>query len=277
MSLSKRILNKRDAEATSEMSILREILEHKRGEVAVRKISVSLNALREQALARPAPPPFASALRAAPIGLIAEIKRCSPSAGIIREPFLPAKIAAAYKRAGAQAVSVLVDERYFGGGEHFFREVRVAVDLPLLYKEFVVDEWQVWHAASLGASAFLLIASALEESMLSRLMELAAEAHMEVLFEVHNADEMALARKLNACLIGINNRNLKTFEVSLDTTLRLTKNAPDGATVISESGIKTCDDVKRLKRAGIDGILVGQQLLEDGKDPESGIAELMGL
>lgn len=250
------------------MNILDEIVAHKREEIAERKKT------RPLASSPGAPPDFVAALRSAPIGVIAEVKRRSPSAGVIRDPFAPADIARAYEAAGAQAVSVLMDETYFGGGEAHFREVREAVRLPLLYKEFVVDPWQVRHAAALGASAVLLIAAVLSDEELANLRNLCRELHMAPLVEVHDREEMKRAAFAGADCIGINNRDLKTFEVHLDTSLRLREDAPRDAALISESGIKTAEDVRILRNAGFCGILVGQRLLEQA-DPGETLAELM--
>lgn len=256
-------------------NILKNILEDKCAEIEERKRQDAIESLQERAFALPAPPPFAKSLAAAPIGLIAEVKRRSPSAGLIRASFIPEDIAKSYQAAGAQAVSVLVDEKYFGGGEEIFGKVRSSVDLPLLYKEFVIDEWQVWHAAALGASAILLIAAALPEERLSILMDTARQARLEPLFETHDSDEIELARRLDARMIGINNRDLKTFEVKLDTTLQLMDLAPPDAMIVSESGIKNSADVELLMEHGVDAILVGQQLLDKGNDPAREIASLM--
>lgn len=209
------------------------------------------------------------------MGLIAEVKHRSPSAGVIRAPFEPAEIARAYERGGANALSVLMDEKYFGGGEAHFREVRAAVSLPMLYKEFVVDVWQVWHARALGASAILLIAAALPESELSELMAEAREAGLEVLFETHDGDELSVALRLGAELVGINNRNLRTFETRLEHTLELMDRVPEGVTLVSESGIRTREDVERLRAAGARGVLVGEHLLRK-PDVEQAVRELMG-
>ncbi len=259
------------------MDILGKIIADKFVEIEARKKRIDLADLRKLAEGRPPPKTLSGAIRSARIGLIAEVKRRSPSAGIIRDPFEPAAIARDYERAGAQAVSVLVDEKYFGGGEDIFREVRAATHLPMLYKEFVVDEWQIWHAAALGASAVLLIAAALERDRLRELIATCAEAGLEVLFEVHNRDEMEAGIDLGCGLLGINNRDLKTFNVSLQTTLDLKHLAPAGALVVSESGIKSNDDVRMLLQGGIDGILVGQQLLDNGKDPAHEIQKLIDL
>lgn len=219
-------------------------------------------------------PPFESALRSAPMGLIAEIKQRSPSAGTIRSPFEPERIARSYERAGAQAISVLVDERYFGGGESVFRLVRESVALPLLYKEFVVDEWQVWHAAALGASAILLIVTALDSRSLERLLATCAEAKIEALVETHNEEDMARIRGLPVRCVGINNRDLRTLHTSLEVTLRLREQAPEGVTLVSESGIRTPEDVEMLSRAGVHAILVGESLLKQ-QDVEAAARRLM--
>lgn len=261
--------------ATDTPDILKRILADKRIEIERRRRDMPLDELREKARARSAPPAFAQALKASPIGLIAEVKRRSPSAGTIRDPFLPDQIARAYRRGGAQAVSVLIDRKYFGGGDDIFAQVRAAIELPMLYKEFVVDEWQIWHAAALGASAVLLIAAALSEQQLEQLMSVAERARLEVLLETHDAEEMDTARKLGSKLTGINNRDLHTFRVSLDTTIRLAQMAPPASVVVSESGIRTHADIELLHKHGIDAVLVGQQLLDEGKDPAREIDSLM--
>ena len=258
-----------------DMNILDKIIADKRMEITGRRRQIPLAQLREQAQTAVAGPDFISALRAAPIGLIAEVKHRSPSAGAIREPFEPAAIARAYAAAGAQALSVLMDAPYFGGGEAPFRAVRAAVPLPLLYKEFVVDEWQTWHARSLGASAILLIAAVLDDGELERLLGLARAAGLAALLEVHDAPEMRRAAARGARLIGINNRDLKTFATNLETTFRLQALAPAGCTLVSESGIKTAADVQRLRAAGIQGVLVGEGLLRQ-PDLQQAVRELMG-
>ena len=257
------------------MSMLDEIVAHKREEIAQRKSEQPVEALREAAAARAAPPDFVAALRAAPVGLIAEVKRRSPSAGVIRHPFDPPGIARSYAAAGAQAVSVLMDGPYFGGGEDDFAAVRAAVELPLLYTEFVVDPWQVWHAAALGASAALLIAGVLDEAALRTFREELEAAGLAALVEVHDEPQMALAVASGATCIGINNRDLRTFSVSLETSLRVAAGAPDGCTLISESGIRGPDDVARLREAGLHGVLVGEHLLR-ASDLEAAVRDLMG-
>ena len=243
------------------MNILEEIVANKRIEVEALKKARPTSALRSAAEARGPAPDFIESLRSAPIGLIAEVKRRSPSAGPIREPFDPKAIALAYEKAGAQAISVLMDRKFFGGGEDDFRAVRAAVELPLLYKEFVVDAWQVWHAASLGASAALLIAAVLDDVLLKDFISLCREARLEPLVEVHDEKEMDRVAAMPARCIGVNNRDLKTFKISLETTIRLKPLAPKECTLVSESGIRSAADVARLKDAGVRAVLVGERLL----------------
>ncbi len=238
------------------MTILDEILTHKRREVAAWK------AAGRPPIPHPtSPPSFETALRAAPLAVIAEVKRCSPSAGILRDPFDPPAIARAYAAGGAAAISVLMDERYFGGGEIPFRAVRDAVSLPLLYKEFVVDEWQICQARALGASAVLLIATALDDGDLRRFRAAAEDEGLTALVEVHDAVEMARAVECGARVIGINNRDLRTFRTDLAVTEQLAADAPPDALLVSESGIQNARDVARLYAAGVRAILVGEHLL----------------
>lgn len=218
---------------------------------------------------------FIAALKSAPIGLIAEVKRKSPSAGLIREPFDPAAIARAYEASGAQAISCLMDASYFGGGEGQWNAVRAATKLPMLYKEFVIDPRQIFHAEALGASAVLLIVAALDDVTLKKFIRLIEVSGMTALVEVHTEEEMKRAVVAGAQCIGINNRNLKTFETKIETTLKLRELAPKGCTLISESGIRTAGDVKMLRAAGIDAILVGESLLRQ-PDLEAAVRSLMG-
>ena len=206
-------------------------------------------------------PDFVTALRSAPIGLIAEVKRRSPSAGPIREPFDPAAIAQEYEASGANAVSCLMDEKYFGGGAEDFSKVRNAVALPMLYKEFVVDPWQIVHAKTMGASAVLLIVGALTDTELASFIKEIQSLELQPLVEVHDHEEMRRAIGAGSDCIGINNRNLKTFATTLDTTYELKEMAPPDCTLVSESGIKTPEDVAALKAAGVHAVLVGESLL----------------
>ncbi len=243
---------------------------HKRREIEARK---PLQKLEQEGTS---PPDFIAALQAAPIALIAEVKRQSPSAGVIREPFDPAKIARAYEAAGAQAISCLMDEKYFGGGEELWKAVRAAVAVPMLYKEFVIDSWQILHAKALGASAVLLIIAALGPVELKKFIRQIQALGMTPLVEVHTAEEMQQAIDAEALCIGINNRDLKTFETNIETTLALRELAPADCTLISESGIRTSADVKKLYEAGISAVLVGESLLRQ-PDLEAAVRSLMNL
>ncbi|MFH0881020.1 MAG: indole-3-glycerol phosphate synthase TrpC [Lentisphaerota bacterium] len=254
-------------------NILDRIVADKRLEIAARKHRNPLHP--GEAAAKNMRPGFVASLRSVPIGLIAEVKRKSPSAGPIREPFVPADIAACYERAGDQAISVLMDEKYFGGGEEQFKAVRSAVALPLLYKEFVIDFWQLHHAVALGASAVLLIAAVLPPATLQAFLLECDRLGLEALVEVHDEEEMEIAAGLNCHCIGINNRDLKTFKTSLETTFRLACLAPRDCTVVSESGIRSHADIRRLQDAGIRAVLVGESLLRS-QDLEQSVHSLMG-
>jgi len=226
--------------------------------------------------ARTATPNFIKALTSVPVGLISEVKRQSPSAGPIRVPFDPAEIAKAYEAAGVQAISCLMDSKYFGGGEDQWDKVRAATTLPMLYKEFVIDPRQIFHAEALGASAVLLIVAALTDAELSSFIQLVEASGMTPLIEVHTEEEMKRAVAANAQCIGINNRNLKTFETKIKTTLKLRELAPTNCTLISESGIRTADDIRILKDADIAAVLVGESLLRQ-PEIEQAVKDLMSL
>jgi len=256
------------------MNWLDKIIANKRGEIRGWKAAVTERELMTAANVRSAPPDFSFALSSRPIGLISEVKRKSPSAGLIRDPFNPPAIARSYVEGGANCLSVLMDEKYFGGGVEDFKAVRSAVTVPLLYKEFVVDSWQVWHAASLGASAVLLIVAALNRDELDGLMSVIEQAGMQALVEVHDEDEAVVAVEAGARIIGINNRNLKTFVTTLDTTDRVMKKIPDDRIIISESGIRTASDVQHLLKLGVHAILVGEHLLRK-PDLAAAVKELM--
>ena len=256
------------------MNILEEIIANKRREIETPGYFQALDQVLEnlphvgntctECDGKPAREPaldFVAALKAAPISLIAEVKRKSPSAGPIREPFDPVAIVRDYEASGAQAISCLMDAKYFGGGEAQWNAVRTATTLPMLYKEFVIDPRQIFHAEALGASAVLLIVAALTDAELKNYIRLTEASGMTPLVEVHTVEEMKRAIAAGAECIGINNRNLKTFETKIETTLELLKLAPKGCTLISESGIRTTEDVKRLRDAGISAILVGESLL----------------
>ena len=238
------------------MNILEEIIANKRKEIARIK---EAHPQFEEAL--PEVPHFMEALQADTMGLIAEVKRRSPSAGEIRVPFDPVEIARAYEAHGASAISCLMDSVYFGGGEEDFKQVRAAVELPMLYKEFVVDPWQIEHARRIGASAVLLIVAALEQAELVELSAAVASWGMQSLVEVHDQVEMERAIACGATCIGVNNRNLKTFHTSLEVTYSLAKMCPKETMLVSESGIRTAADIQALQRVGVEAVLVGESLL----------------
>ncbi|HSL55196.1 MAG TPA: indole-3-glycerol phosphate synthase TrpC, partial [Pyrinomonadaceae bacterium] len=214
---------------------------------------------------------FRSALQADGINIIAEFKRRSPSKGIIHDGANPIEIARAYQAGGAVAMSVLTEEDYFDGSLDDLRRVKASVDLPVLRKDFIIDEFQVYESAVAGADAILLIVAALEDELLSRLRRLAEEElHMDALVEVHTSEEMKRAVACGSKLIGVNNRDLRTFEVSLDTSLSLAREAPADALLISESGLKSHDDLQRLHDAGYRGFLIGETLM-CADDPEQAL------
>jgi indole-3-glycerol phosphate synthase len=207
------------------------------------------------------------------VALIAEVKKASPSAGLIRQDFDPVHIARAYERGGAACISVLTDERFFQGSLAHLRLVRSAVDLPLLRKDFILDPVQVLEARALGADAYLLIAAALAEGELGKLLAAGRELGMDALVEVHDEGDLGVALEAGADLIGINNRDLRTFQVGLDVTERLAPLVPAGVVVVAESGIRTCADVRRLKACGIRAVLVGEALMR-AADIEAATREL---
>ena len=232
--------------------------------------------LRRQALERNDFRPFRGALESqGEIRLIAEIKKASPSAGLIAENFDPLNLAREYERSGAHALSVLTDEKYFQGHLSYLRDIRDQVQLPILRKDFIVHELQVYESVVAGADAILLIAAALDGYQLEGLYDLARTVQLDVLVEVHNLEEMERALNLGADLIGINNRNLQTFEVDLKVTEALSEEIPNDCVAVSESGIKTREDVVALQQQGINAILVGETLVRAG-NVKAKIAELLG-
>lgn len=258
------------------MNILEQICADKCVEIEERKKIKTLEQLQAEMAGIEPRPDFVKSLRSAPMGLIAEVKRRSPSAGVIRDPFSPSGIAQEYEANGAQAISCLMDHKYFGGGAEDFAEVRKAVGLPMLYKEFVVDSWQIAHAKTMGASAVLLIVGALTDAELVSFIAEIQALELQPLVEVHDREEMLRAIDSGADCIGINNRNLKTFVTSLDTTYELKEMAPPNCTLVSESGIKTPEDVAALKAAGAHAILVGESLLRESS-PGAAASHLMSL
>ncbi len=243
------------------MSRLEQILQVKRREIETLRPTAS--ELRRQALLRNDFRSFRSALCRADgrIAVIAEVKKASPSAGVIAEVFEPVEIAHRYDSLGADAISVLTDEQFFGGTLQHLRDVRGAVTRPLLRKDFVLDEIQIAQAVAAGADAILLIVAALEQKELVRLREAAVHYQVDAIVEVHTLEETVRALEAGAEIIGINNRDLGTFTVDLSVTEKLSEEVPDEIILISESGIKTAADVARVTKCGMDAILVGEALM----------------
>ena len=245
--------------------VLLRIIRHKAREVAERAQHTPLRVLGERAQEQTPPRGFAAALRsriaAGEPAVIAELKKASPSKGVLREEFDPNGIAHDYAAGGAAALSVLTDEKFFQGADRHLVEARSASGLPVLRKDFVIDAWQVYEARALGADCILLIVAALGDAQLNELAALATHLGMDVLVEVHDAAELERAAHLEPLLLGINNRDLRTFDTTLDTTLGLLDRIPAGRTVITESGIHTRADVARMRAAGVHGFLVGEAFM----------------
>lgn len=245
--------------------ILRRILRRKAEEVAERCAAVSLSALRRRIEQAPAVRGFAAALgariAAGHSGVIAEIKKASPSKGLLRADFDPARIAASYAAGGAACLSVLTDRDFFQGDDAYLQQARAACSLPVLRKDFVVDPYQVYEARALGADCILLIVAALGDARLAELAGLAAQLGMDALVEVHDGEELGRALALDTGLIGINNRDLRTFETRLETTYELLERIPDDRLVVTESGIRTRDDVTAMRARGVQAFLVGEAFM----------------
>lgn len=257
--------------------VLEKILAVKVEEVATARQLRSESELRREAEARQDVRGFAAALEqkiaAGHAGVIAEIKKASPSKGVIREDFQPAAIAGSYAAHGAACLSVLTDVKFFQGSHDILRQARAACSLPVLRKDFIIDPYQVVEARALGADCVLLIVAALKPAQLRDLESLAHELGMDVLVEVHDAAELDIALQLQSPLLGINNRNLRTFEVSLQNTLDLLPRIPEGKRIITESGIVTPEDVALMRSRGVHAFLVGESFM---RAPEPG-AELQRL
>ena len=257
--------------------ILERIVAVKREELAAAKPRRSLASWRAEAEARRDVRGFETALRskiaAGRAAVIAEVKKASPSKGVLREHFVPAEIAASYGTGGATCLSVLTDERFFQGSAAYLHLARAACTLPVLRKDFMIDAYQVVEARALGADCVLLIAACLDDALMADLEACALGLGMDVLVEVHDGDELDRALRLKTPLLGINNRNLRSFEVTLDTTLGLLPRVPADRLLVTESGILARADVMRMRTAGVHGFLVGEAFMR-APDPGAALAAL---
>ena len=257
--------------------ILTTILARKAEEIEQRSRVRPLSELRARALNQPATRGFVRAIRnkldAGDAAVIAEVKKASPSKGVIRADFRPAEIARSYEAGGAACLSVLTDVDYFRGADGDLVAARAACLLPVLRKDFIVDPYQVYEARMIGADCILLIVAALEDAQMIELANLAGELDMDVLVEVHDVDELERALQTDCELIGVNNRNLRTFEVSLDTTLMLQDAVPRDRILVTESGIAARDDVKKMRAAGVNAFLIGETFMREA-DPGAALKRL---
>lgn len=257
-------------------SVLAKILDTKHEEIARGKAFVSHATLQARAADLPPARGFIAALAAAAdagTGIIAEVKKASPSAGVIRPDFQPAQIAASYERGGAACLSVLTDEAYFQGHRDYLAEARDACSLPALRKDFIIDPWQIEESRCLGADCILLIVAALGDAQLQDLHGRAVAAGLDVLVEVHDEDELRRALKLDGALLGVNNRNLHNFETDLETSLRLKALLPADRLLVTESGIRTRADVALMREGGIHAFLVGEAFMR-APDPGDALRAL---
>ena len=250
-------------------TVLRKICDRKWQEIEERRAIQSLDAIKAMARAEPPARGFSAALNLrknnAEVGVIAEVKKASPSKGIIRESFDPAAIAKSYELGGAACLSVLTDIDFFQGADEFLQLARNACDLPVLRKDFTLDAYQVWEARALGADAILLIVACLDDKQLADLSDQAALAGLDVLVEVHDAQELERALALDLTMVGINNRNLHTFETRLETTLELLDRIPDDVMVVTESGFHTADDMAGMLSHSVSTFLIGESFMRQAE------------
>lgn len=257
--------------------ILKKIIARKREEIVAGLQNVSLSEMIKRAQAADACRGFVDAIknkiRVGDAAVIAEIKKASPSKGVIREDFRPADIAVSYEQGGAACLSVLTDRDFFQGRNEYLQQARAACALPVIRKDFIIDEYQVYEARAIGADCILLIVAALDDRRIAELAQLATALGMDVLVEIHDAEELQRALPLNLPLVGINNRNLRTFEVSLQTTLDLLPQIPGDRIVVTESAIHAVDDVALMRRHGVNAFLVGEAFMR-ADDPGARLATL---
>jgi indole-3-glycerol phosphate synthase len=256
-------------------TVLGRIVEARRAEVERRRRVVPETVLRIAAQKAEPARDFAGALCRDTINVIAELKKASPSAGLLREEFDPASLARGFEAAGAAALSVLTEENQFQGALAHLRDARAATALPVLRKDFIVEPWQVWEARAANADTFLLIVAALAPELLASLLELGRELGMEPLVEVHTRGELDAALAAGARIVGVNNRNLHTLEVRVETSLELIEHVPGDRIAVSESGLRSAEDLARLRSAGFDAFLIGERLMREA-DPGAALARLLG-
>jgi indole-3-glycerol phosphate synthase len=255
--------------------ILDEIIENKTSEVEISKTSLPLEQIQEQIKdALPSRNFFDAINPKGELKIISEVKHASPSKGVFREDFDPVQIAKSYSRGGASAISVLTDEKYFRGSLSFLKNIRAEVDTPLLRKDFIVDPYQVYEARLFGADAILLIVAALDQTSLSELLELTHSLQMNAIVEVHDENELDRALEADARIIGINNRDLRTFDVDLNVSITLSKKVPEDKIVIAESGIGSIEDIDRLRGEGVHVFLIGETFMK-APDPGQKLKELI--
>jgi indole-3-glycerol phosphate synthase len=262
--------------ASREKTILDRIVDARRLSIAHRKRVLPEVALKI-AVEKKAPPArdFADALSRGGLNIIAELKKASPSLGLIREDYSPSALAEQLQQVGAAALSVLTEEDFFSGSLADLREARKVAQIPVLRKDFIVDPWQVWEARAAGADSFLLIAAVLGDQALGGLLELGRSLQMEPLVEVHSRDELARVLDAGARIVGVNNRDLRNFQVRLETSLELVEAIPEDCFAVSESGLRTHDDLTRLRSAGFDGFLIGEHLMKSA-DPAATLRSFLG-
>ena len=258
--------------------ILQKILKRKAEEVTERSAALPLREMSQRATTAPAPRGFVAALEAniqrGEAAVIAEIKKASPSRGVMRADFRPAEIAQAYERAAAACLSVLTDRDFFQGDDAYLQQARAATQLPVLRKDFIIDAYQIYEARALGADCILLIVAALGDAQLYEFAGLAAHLDMAVLVEVHDSDELDRALQLNTRLIGVNNRDLRSFETTLSTTLDLLDKIPHDRIVVTESGLHTPADIALMQRHGVHGFLIGEAFMVS-PDPGVALADML--
>jgi indole-3-glycerol phosphate synthase len=256
-------------------TVLDRIVEARRAAIAHRKKSVPETALRFGVKHAQPIRDFAAALGRDSLNVIAELKKASPSRGLIRADFDPVALAKSLEGAGAAAISVLTEEEFFQGDLKNMRDARAAIELPVLRKDFIVDPWQVWEARATNADSFLLIVAALGDELLAELLALGRELGMEALVEVHMREELTRALAAGARIMGVNNRDLRTLEVRMETSYELIEGIPEECIAVCESGLRTHEDLTRLRAAGFDAFLIGEHLMAQ-PDPAAALRTLLG-